>query len=336
MKSEVRKTLKLVDYFKAKATGHYRWMDFPQVIQIDTNNFCGKRFCGVNCSYCYPQWKISLGERRHTFMPTDVIELILQQIHQYGRWKVDLIDLFLNGDALTEPRLPELAEMARKYVDGAVVQSFTCGTLTKNWENLLSLDSICFTISAHNRELYKTVHGGDKFSEALNTLRLVLEHRHRQQVEVHCVITKDNYPYVEEWWRFFGENFPEAKRILSPLVASYDNLPSKNALGSLTLDDLEKKVIEVAGAEGRMWTRELIPDGKPCVLWDNMSIDVEGWILQCCNWSPPWDVNYGNVYNMGDGYTLKDAWQRRLSNRMQNRLCESCNMKHPDWRTRLG
>jgi len=270
-------------------------------------------------------------------MPIDMIELILKQAGQYGQRSMDLMDLFLNGDGLTEPRLPEIHRLSKKYLPDVPTQTFTNGIVFEGVENLLSLDRICFTISAHNRELYKRIHGGDKFLQALKTLRYVIDHKKpHQRVEVHCVLTKDNYRFAQDWWNFFGKEYPEVVRILSPLVASYDNLPSQNSLGGLNLDYLEDIVIKVAGREGRMWTRELIPDLKPCVLWDNMSVDVEGWILQCCNWSPPEDWHYGNIYVMEkEGYTLKDSWRKRLENKMQNKLCSSCNMKHPNWKMRL-
>jgi len=315
-----------------------RWTRFPQVIQIDTNNFCGPEYCGILCQYCYPQWKISQGRKQHMEMPLEIIELILKQAGKYGRREMDLMDLFLNGDGLTEPRLPEIHRLSKKYLPGVPTQTFTNGILFENIDALMSLDRMCFTISAHKKELYKRIHGGDGFDKALKPLSYVLENKKKEQlVEVHYIITKDNAKYIQNWWDFFGENYPGAVRILSPLVASYDNFPSKNALGELTLDEQETLVIKTAGEKGRMWTRGLIPDQKPCVLWDNMSIDVGGAILQCCNWSPPEDVNYGNVYEMEkEGYTLKDAWTERLANKMRNSLCRSCNMKHSQWRKRLS
>lgn len=270
-------------------------------------------------------------------MPTNIIELILDQVGRYGKTEMDLIDFFLNGDGFTEPRLPELNKYAKKQVPNAITQTFTNGIRWENYEAALALDRVCFTISAHMPKLYELVHGSDCLTDALKGLKLVLDNRREdQRVEVHCVLTKDNIPYAWDWWNFFGEYYPDVVRILSPLVASYDNKPSLDSMGNYTLDDMEKIVIDVAGAEGRMWTRALIPDDKPCVLADNMSIDVEGAILQCCNWSPPRDVNYGNIFNMEkEGYTLKDAWRMRLENRGQNKLCASCDMKSPDWGDRV-
>jgi len=316
-----------------------RWQRFPQVIQIDTNNFCGPTFCkGTLCSYCYPQWKIKSGERKYTSMPTETIKLILDQVGRYGKTEMDLIDFFLNGDGFTEPRLPELHNYAKRRVPNAITQTFTNGIRWENYEAALALDRVCFTISAHMPKLYEVVHGSDCLMDALKGLRLVLDNRREdQRVEVHCVLTKDNVPYARDWWDFFGKNYPDAMRILSPLVASYDNLPSKESMGDYSLDDMEKIVIDVAGAEGRMWTRALIPDEKPCVLADNMSVDVEGAILQCCSWAPPKDVNYGNVFTMEkEGLTLKDMWLKRLANKFTSKLCQSCNMKSPFFAKRVA
>lgn len=314
-----------------------RWRDFPCVIQIDTNNHCGPEYCGVFCEYCYPQWMIKRGKRAFQEMPMEWIKWIMEQIYMDGQ-KMGLLDLFLNGDGLTEPRLPDILSLCKAYMPDLKTQTFTCGTLTENVDLILdkNLDSICFTISAHNRELYKKVHRGDHFDDAIATLEWVLEHRHkRQNVEVHCVLTETNILYAKEWYDFFSK-YEGLVRILSPLVASYDNLPSKLAMGKWTLDEMEEIVVKVAGEAGRMWTRSLIPDMKPCVLWDNMSIDVEGYILQCCNWSNPKEWNYGTVQEcMASGKTLREVWHERIHNRMHNKLCRSCNMKHPNWKQRL-
>jgi MoaA/NifB/PqqE/SkfB family radical SAM enzyme len=314
-----------------------KWQSFPQVIQIDTNNHCGPTFCGIKCVYCYPQWKIADEKRRYTTMPTEYIELILRQIAKYGKSEMDLVDFFLNGDGFTEPRLPDLNHYSKVMLPDSKTQTFTNGIKWQNYEAALPLDSVCFTISAHTPELYKTVHGGDHFADALKGLSLVVDNRRPgQTVEVHCVLNKYNFLYAKQWWGFFGREYPEVTRVISPLVGSYDNQPSTDSAEGLTLEDMEGEVIHVAGETGRMWTRDLIPDEKPCVLWDNMSVDVEGWVLQCCNWAPPKESSYGNVFTMErEGVTLKDMWLRRLENRMNNRLCESCNMKSSDCGKRM-
>lgn len=318
------------------------WRDFPNVIQIDTNNHCGYKYCGIHCTYCYPQWKIAKGEWEYKEMPMEWIEWIAKQMAKYGK-NMSFVDMFLNGDALAEPRLPEILHVIKKYCPWLYTQTFTCGTLPEKADLLVdkNLDSICFTVSAHTPELYMKIHRGNRFHDVLKTLDYVIENRHKtQKIEIHCVVTKDNYDCLEEWWRFFSTRFPEAVLIFSALVRSYDNLPSIACFGNYTLKDIEnriKQVISNVQPHGIFWDTSNIPAKKPCVLWDNMSISVDGYILQCCNWSPPHDWNYGTVEQyIREGRSLKDAWKEKQANKMRNKLCDSCNMKAPDWRQRLN
>ena len=142
--------------------------------------------------------------------------------------------------------------------------------------------------------------------------RLVLDNRREdQRVEVHCVLTKDNIPYAEDWWDFFGVNYPDAVRILSPLVASYDNKPSQDSMGHYSLDDMERLVIQAS--------RALRVGCGPAHSSPMRSLASFGTILVlmlrviCLNvviGSPPDEVNFGNVFEMEEeGYTLKDAWR---------------------------
>lgn len=312
------------------------WREFPRVIQIDTNNHCGHKYCGILCEYCYPQWIIQRKLRKFMEMPMEWIDWILKEVKRDGQ-KLYSIDMFLNGDGLTEPRLPEILGLSKLYNPRVVTQTFTNGTLPENAHNLIdkNLDSICFTISAHNRALYKLVHKGDKFQEAIKTLEYVIENRHsRETIEVHCVVTKTNFPYLNEWWNYFSQ-YP-IKKILSPLVASTENTPSLKATEGLEQRLVEKTISKIAAGNRIMWNSDNIPFPDPCVLWHNCSFDVEGYFLQCCNWSPPEKVNYGTIHQfIVEDRTLKEVWMERLANRMRNPLCRSCNMKSKDWKQRL-
>jgi len=315
-----------------------RWLDYPNVIQVDTSNKCGPQYCGILCEYCYPQHQIAKGIRPYMDMPMEGIEWIVDEMKRDGR-EMGFVDWFLNGDATTDDRLPDIYRLSKQRCPWLRTQNFTNGVLYEKRDMLVdqNLDMIAFTISAHTPNLYRKVHGGDRFNDAIKTLEWVLENRHKhQEVEVHMVLTRQNIHTTEEWYHFFSK-YPDLNRIISPLVASLDNKPSEKALDNLTLEDQENVIVDVAGERGRMWTRELIGDSKPCVLWDNMSIDVEGYILQCCNWCDPTHINYGTIWEaMREDCTLKEIWKERLANRMRNPLCRSCNMKHPGWRQRLA
>jgi len=333
-------------YRKARADAHffvshkllkrpYFWTDYPTVVQIDTTNHCGKKYCDVICEYCQPQWKIAQGDWKYGEMSMEMIEWILRDIGKYGK-NMTYIMMFLNGDGLTDLRYPEILGYAKRVAPSVPTQTFTCGTLTENAYLLCdkNLDKVSFTVSASNRELYRQVHRGDKFDAVIETMKYVTENRKpNQQLEVHYVITEKNFPYMRDWWQFMGSNFPEWKRVFSPLVASFDNFPSKRALGNLTTEMQEREIAKFVGSA--FWRREAVSWRQPCVLWNNASITCDGTILQCCNWCDPvW--NYGNVKDyMRNGLSLRDYWMMKIANKQNNVLCESCNLRHPDWKKRL-
>ncbi len=316
----------------------YWWTNFPPVIQIDTNNHCGPTYCKLFCEYCKPQDDIVRGIRKFAEMPMEWIEWILRNIATYGK-DMRFVAFFLNGDGLTEPRLHEICRLSKQYAPKLLTQTFTNGSMPENADNLIdrNLDWVCFTLSAHTPELYVKVHRGNKFHDVLKTIHYVEDNKlPNQKIEVHFVITETNFPYMQDWWNLMGSEFPNLERIISPLVASYDNIPSARAMGNLTLEQQEQRMVEVGGWKAKFWKHDTLTLRQPCVLWYNFSIDVSGAVLQCCNWADPFNFNYCFVPDlMRENRSLRDAWLERLSNRMRNPLCRSCNLKHPEWKKRL-
>ena len=325
----------------------YYWSNFPLVWQIDTNNYCGPKYCGVLCEYCYPQWRIATGKNHYQEMPMHQIKWILENIGRYGGVMRDVkragygwgfYATFLNGDGLTERRLPEILRYGKKVAPGIDTQTFTCATLPENAWMLCdaNLDWVCVTLSAHTQELYRKVHRGDKFDKVLETLRYVTENRKaNQHLEAHYVITKTNFAYMRDWYDFMGREFPEWHRVFSPLVRSFDNTPSAKAMGDLTLQQQEEAIRKI-NREAAFWNIETTCLRQPCVLFQNASVEADGTLLQCCNWADSKIWNYGNVADyMEQGYTLQDYWKARLANKLNNPLCQSCNLRHPQWKQRL-
>ena len=226
----------------------YWWTEFPTAWQIDTNNHCGPKYSGVLCEYCWPQWKIAKGDWQYCEMPMEQIEWLLHNIDRYGNamrdaWKsrngLGYIAFFLNGDGLTEPRLPEILKLSKKIAHEIGTQTFTCGAKSENAHLLCdkNLDYVCVTLSAHNRELYKKVHRGDKFDNVIETMQYITDNCNPDQyLEVHFVITQNNFAYMQDWKNLMNQKFPEWHRIFSPLVKSIDNEPSMKAMGNLTLE----------------------------------------------------------------------------------------------------
>lgn len=318
------------------------WESFPAVIQIDTNNYCGPKYCkGELCKYCYPQREVLAGRDFHGEMRMSNIEWIFREIGRDGR-RMFFVSTFLNGDGLTEPRQQEICRLSKKYAPWLPTETFTCGANYEDMDRLLipELDRVNFTISAHTPELYKVVHGADNFDNAIRSLKKYLSWKKPGQIcEVHCVLNKWNIPYVREWWSFFGrEEFAGLTRVLSPLVASPSNEPSLMSMGDYTTRQITQIANEVTQGHGVFWDLEdRIKYHKPCVLWDNCSFSHDGTFLQCCNWYDPKIWNYGTIDQaITEGRSLGELWRERLANKMRNPVCRSCNMKSIHWQERLG
>jgi molybdenum cofactor biosynthesis enzyme MoaA len=315
----------------------YQWSDFPSTLQIDISNYCGFKYCGILCEYCKPQHDVITGRKKYGEMPMEQIEWICKNIQQHGR-TLRLCDIFLNGDGLTDLRTPEILKLVKHYAPWAATKTFTNGVLTQNAQMLCdrNLDQIAVTLSAHNPEVYKKVYKRDHFKDVLSTIDYITEHHETNQaLELHYVITQNNFPYIRDWWTLMKSRYPMWRRILSPLTKSCDNLPSDRALGNLTLEQQEETIRHI-DSENAMWDHTTTSLHQPCVLWHNASIEWDGTILQCCNWCDSTLWNYGNVADyMKDGRTLRDYWMERLANKQRNLLCRACNMRHPDYKRRL-
>jgi radical SAM protein with 4Fe4S-binding SPASM domain len=315
----------------------YAWTDFPSVIQIDISNYCGPKYSKIFCEYCWPQSKICEGTWKAGEMPIDQIIWILRQIGEHGK-NMWYYTLFLNGDGLTDVRLPNILRLGKYHAPNVKNQTFTCGTNTENAWMLCdkNLDWICLTLSAPNAEVYKKVHRGDQFDNVIKTMEYISEnHKPNQQLEVHYVITENNIGYMKEWYDLMGGKFPEWRRVFSPLVASADNEPSKKAMGNLTLKQEENAILNL-DPETKFWNTQTTGMRQPCVLWNNAAITNDGYLLKCCNWSDYKLHNYGNIADyIKEGYTLKDYWAQRIANKHNNILCRNCNLKHPCAKQRL-
>jgi len=316
----------------------YEWSEFPCVLQIDISNHCGTQYSKIYCEYCWPQSKIVSGDWKYGEMPMEQITWLLNQIGKYGK-NMWYYTLFLNGDGLTDPRLPEILKLGKKLAPGIKNQTFTCGTNPQNadWLCTENLDWVCVTLSAPNSEIYKKVHRGNQFENVIKTMEYITEHRKsNQQLEVHYVITQNNFGYMKDWYDFIGSKFPDWRRVFSPLVASADNEPSKKAMGNLTLEQEEKAILTL-DPNSKFWNTQTTGIRQPCVLWNNAAVTCDGFLLKCCNWSDYRLHNYGNIADyIKEGYSLKDFWMQRLANKHNNVLCRSCNLKHPQAKQRLS
>jgi pyruvate-formate lyase-activating enzyme len=313
----------------------YHWTDFPKVIQLDLNNHCGQRYCGVHCVYCRPMSDVQKGIKQYTEMSDEVLDWVLKDVSRYGR-EMDFICDFLEGDGL-DPSLPEKRQRIKKAAPWLKVQTFTCGTRPENAELLCGpeLDWINVTLSAHNDVMYRTVHRSTRFNDVLKTMRFLSENRRPSQLlEVHYVINKFNIVYMADWLTLMQSEFPEWLPKFSPLVNTGSDDASNDACGELSTLDQEDAIKKVGG--GAFWDRREIGFRKPCVLWDNDDVSANGTLLQCCRWDKL-DWSYGLASDfIKNGWSFRDYHMMKVANALRNPFCERCNLKAPDWKVRAS
>lgn len=321
----------------------YWWSNFPLILNFDPCNFCGQQYSKMGpCEWCFPQNEIARGRMKHQEMPWEQIVWILNNINKYGSEMREATkkgmgmgswDPFYDGDPLANKRLPEILKLGKQIAPDINTEVFTCGSLTENAWMLCTenLDRLHVTLSAHNAELYRKVHRGDRFDFVLETMRYITEHhKPNQKLIVNHVTTKTNLHYLQQWHDLMKNEFPEWQRAIVPLIVSSDNVYAKDALGNLTLSDQEDAIKQV-DSTSVVVAHETIGLRQPCQLWSNMTILVDGTIMECCNWYNPIRHNYGNIKDyMANGYDLHDAWMMRLANKHNNVVCQTCAMRRPD------
>lgn len=307
----------------------YAWSDFPSVIQLDLDNRCGPKVCGLMCCYCRPQRDVLKGLKQHQEMSNEVLDWVLKDVAKYGRG-MDYVADFLDGDGLNSS-LPEKRRVIKKAVPWVKLQTFTCGTRPENAQYLCesSLDWICVTLSAHSDEVYRKVHASTRFNDVLKTMRYISEHHLPHQVlEVHYVVNKYNINYIADWLKLVRSEFPLWVPKISPLVNTGSDDESNNACGDYTTLDQEN-AIKQAGGES-FWDRRDIGARQPCVLWHNASVTANGDLLQCCRWDKM-DWSYGKAQDyIKNGWGFRDYWMQKILNRQRNVFCGRCNLKVPN------
>jgi hypothetical protein len=337
-----------LDLLRSKLKGKpYWWSNFPLILNFDPCNYCGQKYSKIGpCEWCFPQNEIIRGRMNYQEMPMEQIKWILHNIDKYGTemreatkrgWGGGSWDPFYDGDPLANPRLPEILRLGKQIAQGINTEIFTCGSLTENaWMICDNVDVLHVTLSAHNSELYQKVHRGNMFNQVLETMRYITEHRKpSQKLIVNHVTTKTNLPYLKQWHDLMKQEFPEWKRAIVPLITSPDNVYAQEALGDLTLCDQEQ-AIRAVDSTAAVVSHETASLRQPCQLWGNMTILVDGTIMECCNWYDPKRHNYGNIKDyITNGYDLHDAWMMRLANKHNNVICQSCFMRRPDAKQKL-
>lgn len=290
-----------------KIHGKPLWAVQPMSLQIDTHSACSLR-----CKYCNPQacYVENVSQR---ILPMSTLDRLLEMLSEKKVF-INYARPWMNGDPLLELRLKEINKKIKKAL-GARIDIFTNGVEYKN-RHLLhdsNINDIRFTISAANEELYNTVHGRPKFSEALKTLEWVTRHKYfYQRLWINFILFDENAHNLADWQKMF-QNYRQDVRCLH-------FGEGRNQSKQLTDFDVELKTRRDA------FFRSIEQQEKPCPCFGNMAISSEGKMLQCC------DVDYKFNWGHIEEIDVMEAYRKRLDAGLNHIACRNCNQKNPHWK----
>lgn len=285
------------------------WIDRPTTLQLDTQNRCN-----LNCVYCNVK-KGGAYDLERGVMSLELIEKTLG----YFNKKLYCVAPFLNGEPLLDSRLNKINDLIMNIGAKSVID--TNGTNYRNRELLLhrNLFMTRFTISAVNRETYLKVHGANLFSDALKTLYWFSDHKSPgQNIMLHFIANNLNENQIEEYARFF-RGF---KMRIFPVHSTAEQRASFRSKGVLEFPENRPLVIDERGHR----KIEVLKPNYPCQCWDILTVSYRGELMQCPD--VPYLANYGNIKTVDP----MEAWKQRNLNRMNNRYCQTCNVKNPKYR----
>ena len=286
-----------------------------EYLQFETSNICNAK-----CDYC---WSQNLDKERGQMSMED-IELILKMC---GVRKLNDIRPFLNGDPLLEPRLPLILAKVKEYSRQRTT-IYTNASMTHNRHFLTdpNLDEVHFTISGATPKTYQDVYKSQvPFEEVEENVHWFADRRRpNQKWFLHFVIIRKNIHEVDLWKKTFAGL--GAELIVAPIVVNRDNVAAFKARQGIS-DEMMEKYASIDGAAHHTRTY-----GMPCAIWNDLTIDWTGHYLQCCMSYHYKTWNYGTIHEK----TLDEVWAEIKANKMQNKVCDSCNLKADNWRQILG
>jgi len=288
------------------------WRIYPRTIQFDTMNTCN-----LDCAYCNVKEGGAYKQPRGEMTP-ETFHKTLERLHPYRRL-VEWIAPFMNGEPLLDKRFTYWCNQLQKHPYRGVVDSN--GTLPdKAWKLLHPfLHVIRISLSAHTPELYKEIHGADKFDDVLHTLTILKENvEPHQTLFINHMVCKQNEDNLDE----FIKKFRNYTIQVFPLHSS----PlQQNSINNLSTLNEPYRVID-----GKVWQRMWANLRKPCQCWDMLGIGLNGELMHCVDY--PAEYNYGNIHST----KIIDAWRQRNVQGPYHPLCLSCSLNRAQVSNKVG
>lgn len=285
------------------------WAIQPVYLQFDRLN----ARCPLNCEFCNPQntWY----DNKPRSLPLSTVDFICKTLREKKVYPHSVIP-WMNSDPMLDLDLPKVAKIIRKHLNSVIYIS-TNGVSYGNRHLLVNpaFYEVSFTISAppNNPDLYERVHGKRLLNQALKTLYWFDENKcWNQNTQVRYVLYPPNAFALGDWQKAFSR-FQQDIRCLHHSSEQTQSvcLEAENAL----LEHYRK-----------LQEDYYIRNNFPCNVFGNLSISVDGYVMQCCDLPP--SNNLGHVEEID----VLEAYRKRLDRGLDCEGCRSCNQKNPHWR----
>lgn len=284
----------------------------PFSVNLEPTNVCNLR-----CPFCATR-----GPRRRGYLDFDLFAELAQQC---AAWGVYQLALFLGGESLLHPRLPEMIAHARQLGLETILHTNAVKLTEECAEALLDagLDLIHFSFDAEDPKTHEAMRVGSKYEETLGNIVRFLELKRERGVQ-RPVATL-------QLMRVLTSPRAEPEPVKPEFCALFAHLP----LDRLLIIRAHTWSGDIAGPVGKWGSY------YPCrFAWNNLSVGWDGIVLGCCN-----DLN--GKYVLGDARQapLWEIWNGPAMRTMREALvtgnyhrlpaCRTCDMlwqeEHPAW-----
>ncbi len=256
-------------------------IDFPKIIQIETNILCND-----NCDFC-PQ-KNAVRETK--IMPDEIWQKIVDDTRGRGI----IYRPFMVNEPLTDKRLPLIVRYIKEDRTAKVELNSNGGLLTEEWGIKLikeGIDNIRFSVDGFSSDTYKKSGRGDDYEQVVKNINKFIELKKKMKSDVIIFVRMidmdinkhEQKDYLKYWghradianivplyqWPWNGQEKPVMKPCPkireemfftsggAAVLCCWDNL-KKGVIGNIN----ESSVFEIWNGELNQKYRRLLNEGK--------------------------------------------------------------------------
>ena len=285
------------NFFGPDRTSH-----IPNTLSVELTNACNLR-----CPMCPNPYM----KRKRGMMDIKIYKDILDEAVELG---VKQVGLFATGESLLHPRVGDFVALTKRKRVYTYITANGAKMGPGLHEDLIDagLDSMKFSIDAHNQEIYSKVRPGGHIETVFENLRkmdrLRKEKKSNMQLHVLYTISGENEQYVEDF-----------KKIVGPYVDDiqyFASLSISQGAGKEVTTSLRSE--RVAAIIEKHRKKSVCPNP-----WNRLSISWEGYLMACCL-----DFELDLAYAKYEKGRLKEHWNNSGINDIRESLLNHDQTKY--------